>query len=176
MRGQPQRTPVMQYDGFLRARIAGGRFTHQGRPVVVLQHSGKEFRFPITAGIDQHHHRKLQTHAVRLRNTLCAVFADVRKEPPGREQIVQENRGFGRQPAGIVAHINDQRHSPLRKQILHRIHAGLAAAGFKVMDLNVSGAGFFQPVQYCLTVGIRAVNFNRLRSAGNGQIELFVHF
>ena len=54
----------MQYNGFLRPGIASGRFSHQGSPVVILQHCRKKLRFPVAAGIDQHHHRELQTHAV----------------------------------------------------------------------------------------------------------------
>ena len=172
MRRQAQGAAVRQNDGLLGTGVAGGGLSDQGRPVIVLQHLGKELRFTEAAPVDEDHHRKLEAHAVRLGDAFRPVLADVREQAARRQQIVQEDRRLGGQSACVFTHVDDQCRCALRQQVFHRVHRGLAAAGLKVVDLHIARARLLQTEGDRLGVGRRTVDLQWFRHARDGEGKL----
>ena len=90
-------------------------------------------------------------------------------------ELSQKRRGFRGQTAGIVTHIDYQGDRPLAQQVLDGIHRRLTAAGFKVMDLDVSSARFLKTIGNRLGIDVCRVDLQRVGHADDGEIELPVH-
>ena len=131
-----------------------------------LEHRRAELSLAEGAGVDQHGHRELDAHAVRLRDLLAAALVDLGEELAAGEQKVEKDRDLFAQPAGVIAQIEHEGHCSLVHQGLNGVHGVLAAAGLEVLDLDIACPGLLETGDDGLGVGVGAVDLDGLAAHG----------